>query len=118
MFDPPPGYDDLEGDSSPRSSQPEHYFQDLEIEGVGTISARRPMPNAVHSLAMAANSQIDVEARTDYLVLFVRNHLGEGELERIYFEMITGKAPANSIERIARSVATWGTARPTSPSSH
>lgn len=116
MFDPPPGYDDMLGDAetAPFSSR----FDPLEIEEVGTVMARRPLPNAVPCLAMAANAQIDVSPRMDYVVLFVRNHLGEGELERIYFEMITGKAPADSIERIARAVATWGTARPTLPSSH
>ena len=116
MFDPPPGYEDCLGDAevAPSSGR----FDYLDVPKVGKVKARRPMPNAVAALAMAANSQIDVLARSDYLVLFVRNHLDEGELERIYYEMITGAAPANSIERIARSVATWGTARPTLPSSH
>jgi hypothetical protein len=116
MFDPPPGYDDLLGDAETAPSGSRFY--DLDVPSVGVIQARRPLPNAVAALAMAANAQIDVESRTDYLVLFVRNHLGEGELERIYHDMITGDTPADSIERIARAVATWGTARPTSPSSH
>lgn len=116
MFDPPPGYDDLLGDAELVTAT--GRFTDLDVPKVGVVQARRPMPNAVAALAMAANSQIDVESRTDYLVLFVRNHLGDGELERIYFEMITGDCPADSIERIARAVATWGTARPTLPSSH
>jgi len=116
MFDPPPSFDDMLGDADlARSSD---HFHDLEVDGVGMVRARRPMVNAVPALAMAANSAIELDSRMDYLVLFVRNHLAPGELERIYFEMITGMAPAESIERIARSVATWGTARPTSPSSH
>ena len=92
-------------------------FDDLEVDGVGVVRARRPMPNAVPALASAANSKIEAASRVDYLVLFVRNHLDAGELERIYHLMITGDAPADSVERIARAVATWGTARPTLPSS-
>ena len=115
MYDPPPGYDDLLSDAeyAPSSSS----FAELDVGGVGTIWARRPMPNALAALAMAANSKIDISSRADYLVLFVRNHLDEDELERIYVEMITGDLPTDTIERIARAVATWGTARPTRPSS-
>lgn len=115
MFDPPPGYSDLEGDSkfAPYS---EHFF-DLEVPEVGTVKVRPPMPNAVSSLASAAQSKITVTSRSDYLVLFVRNHLDEGELERVYYEMITGDMPPDAIEQIARSIATMGTARPTQPSS-
>jgi hypothetical protein len=115
MYDPPPGYADMEGDAhtAPYSQQ----FDDLNVDGVGVVKARRPMPNAVHNLSMAANSDLDTSTRVDYVVLFVRNHLAPGELERMYHGMITGDTPADSIERIARAVATWGTARPTSPSS-
>lgn len=84
---------------------------------MGVVRARRPMPNATYALASAANSKIAINAQMDYLVLFVRNHLADGELERVYHEMITGDMPPDALERIARSVATWGTARPTSPSS-
>lgn len=115
MYDPPPGYADLEGDAATGPSS--DRFDDLTVEGVGVVRARRPMPNATHALAMAANSDIDPSARVDYVVLFARNHLAPGELERIYHGMITGDTPADSVERIARAVATWGTARPTSPSS-
>ena len=116
MFDPPPGFDDLLGDAELGTFS--GRFDYLDVPKVGLVKARRPMPNAMAALSMAANSQIGVESRTDYLVLFVRNHLGEGELERIYHSMITGDTPADSMERIARAVATWGTARPTLPSSH
>lgn len=115
MYDPPPGYDDLAGDSETAQFYP--HFDYLEVEGVGRVRARRPMTNAIHNLAMAANSDIDPSSRSDYVVLFVRNHLDDGELARIYHDMITGDTPADSIERIAKAVATWGTARPTLPSS-
>jgi hypothetical protein len=115
MYDPPPGYADMEGDAD--TAPYVDKFVDLDVDGVGVVKARRPMPNAIPALAAAANSNIDSAARVDYLVLFVRNHLDDGELERIYHGMITGDTPSDSIERIARAVATWGTARPTSPSS-
>jgi len=116
MYSSPPGYDDMAGDAetAPYSDR----FDDLDVEGVGVVRARRPMPNAIPALASAANSKIEATSRVDYLVLFVRNHLDDGELERIYHGMITGDTPADSVERIARAVATWGTARPTLPSSH
>jgi hypothetical protein len=115
MYDPPPGYADMEGDAD--TAPYLDKFADLDVIGVGVVKARRPMPNAIPALAAAANSSIEAQARVDYLVLFVRNHLAPGELERIYHSMITGDTPADSMERIARAVATWGTARPTSPSS-
>lgn len=118
MYEPPSGLDDMIGDADSWQPPCSPHFYDLEVDGVGVVRARRPMVNAVPALSMAANSQIDVAARVDYLVLFVRNHLDAGELERIYVEMITGDVPPDSVERIARAVATWGTARPTSPSSH
>lgn len=115
MFDPPPGYDDMVGDADlfPATSS----YAELDVPGVGTVQARRPLPNAIPALAMAANAKIELTSRADYLVLFVRNHLAPGELERTYVEMITGSHPPDTIERIARAVATWGTARPTQPSS-
>lgn len=115
MFDPPPGYDDMLGDSETAPSS--DRFDWLDVPQVGTVKARRPMPNAIAALAMAGNAQIDEQARSDYLVLFVRNHLSDDELERVYVEMMTGEVPADSLERIAKAVATWGTARPTLPSS-
>lgn len=115
MFDPPPGYDDMAGDADAFPCDP--HFHPLEVPGVGVVQARRPMPKSVPALAMAANSKIELTSRSDYLVLFVSNHLAEGELERVYVEMITQDLPPDTIERIARAVATWGTARPTQPSS-
>lgn len=120
MYEPPSGLDDMIGDVDAWSCWERNpaRFHDLDVDGVGVVRARRPLVNAVPALAMAANADIPAAARTDYVALFVRNHLDEGELERIYAEMITGDMPADSIGRIARAVATWGTARPTSPSSH
>lgn len=115
MFDPPDGYADLEGDS--RSAPYSDHFFTLDVDDVGPVQVRAPMPNAVTTLATAGRSDIKLTSRSDYLVLFVRNHLGEGELERIYREMITGDMPSDAIEQIARAIATADTARPTQPSS-
>ena len=97
MYDPPPGYADMEGDADSwrEVCQEGWSWRDLDVEGVGVVSARRPMPNAIPALASAANSKIDAQARVDYLVLFVRNHLAPGEMERIYHGMITGDTPAD-----------------------
>lgn len=98
------------------STSPSRFTQ-LDVPEVGVVLARKPMPNAIPALAMAANAKLGNQERANYLVLFVRNHLAPGELERVYHDMITGPLPSDSIERISREIATWGTARPTSPSS-
>lgn len=99
----------------------------LEVPGVGTVSARRPRPNAVPLLAMSVNPDIPIDpdvddgldaetkankARDHYLSLFVRTHLDDGEHERVLAAMMTDDAPADSMGKMARALATWGTARP------
>ena len=110
MFDPPPGYDDMIGDAAnaPFAAQ----YEPVLVPEVGVLTARRPMPRAAAGLAMAANSALTDTARADYLVLFVNDHVHPDEMERVYFAMMSDEAPANSIELIARKLATWGTARP------
>lgn len=115
MYDPPDSFDDMLGDAD--LAPPDGAFTALVVEGVGIVRARRPMPNAVPVLAMSSNAKLDAVAQQGYLTLFVRNHLDAGEHERILAGMIDGDLPANSIGQIARAIATWGTARPTSPSS-
>ena len=110
MFDPPAGYLDLIGDAetAPFSER----FEPLVVAEVGVLTARRPMPSGLADLAMAANPEVADVDRADYLVQFVQRHLHSDELERVYVAMMAGEAPADSIERIARAIATWGTARP------
>lgn len=110
MFEPPAGYLDLVGDAetAPYSQQ----FEPLVVAEVGVLTARRPMPSGLADLAMAANPEVADVDRSDYLVRFVSRHLHGDELERVYVAMMAGDAPADSIERIARAIATWGTARP------
>jgi hypothetical protein len=110
VFDPPAGYLDLIGDAetAPYSER----FEPLVVPEVGVLTARRPMPSGLADLAMAANPEVADVDRSDYLVRFVSRHLHGDELERVYVAMMAGEAPADSIERIARAIATWGTARP------
>lgn len=110
MFDPPPGYADMLGDAE--TSPSSERYEPLMVPEVGVVTARRPMPNAVASLAMAANSSLTDNERSDYLVRFVRDHLHTDELERVYVAMMNDEAPSNSVDLIARAITTWGTARP------
>lgn len=119
MYDPPPGFDDLlfdAGGLAPPPDPPEGY-QELEVEGVGIVHARPPLPNAAGALAMAANSKIPTTAQVDYLTLMVRNHLAPGELARVLVGQMCGDYPSDAVQQIAKAVCTWGTARPTRRSS-
>lgn len=118
MNELPDGHADLlhDCDRSPTPAPPDGY-RALEVEGVCTVMARPPMPNAAGALAMAANSKIELEAQVAYLALMVRNHLAPGELERVLVGQMNGQYPADSVQLIARAVCTWGTARPTRRSS-
>lgn len=89
----------------------------LDVPDVGEVLARKPMPGSAAALAMAANAKIDAAARQSYLVLFVKNHIGDTEYERLLLGMMEGELPTDTVEKVARAVATWGTARPTLPSS-
>ncbi|MEU9805416.1 hypothetical protein [Mycobacterium sp. NPDC050853] len=115
MYDPPDSFDDILGDADLVSST--GPFMPLDVPGVGIVRARRPMPNAVPALAMSSNAKLDAVAKQGYLTLFIQNHVDDGEHERILAKMMTEDLPADSIGKIARAIATWGTARPTLPSS-
>lgn len=115
MFDPPSGLRDLESDGEfvPMSS----YYHDLDVPEVGTVVARKPAPNAIHALAMAASADIEPKARADYLVLFAKDHLEGSEFDRLFEQMVRpdSEMPSDTIERVVRAITTWGTARPTVP---
>jgi hypothetical protein len=110
VFSPPPGYEDMLGDAA--TAEFSEQFDYIKVPEVGSLKARRPLPNAIATLAMAANSGLTNAERTDYLILFISDHLAEGEMERVYVEMMVGEASSDSVEKIARALATWGTARP------
>lgn len=84
----------------------------LDIPEVGPVKARRPMPDAVALLAMASNPKIAAQDRLNYIVRFARRHIDEADLEQVFLDMMLDRLPANTIELVARALATWGTARP------
>ncbi len=110
MFEPPPGYEDMLGDAetAPWSDR----YDVLDVEGIGAVRARRPMPGAVATLAMAGNNELDSVSRSDYLVRFVVDHLSPDDVERVFLGMASGGCPIDSMERLSRAIATWGTSRP------
>lgn len=115
MVTTPPGFTDLDDDAE-RSPDTGPYHE-LNVPGVGIIKARRPMPGSAAALAMAANSKLPNLAKLDHLGRFAVNHLAPGELERIIVAQMSDAMPADAVQVIARSIATWGTARPTRRSS-
>lgn len=119
MYDPPPSYDDCESDAQDSPTPPGHPYHELEVEGVGIIHARKPLPNAIPALAGAANAKIKPQRRIDHLDIFVQAHLAEGEFEALLARMMDPdeQMPHDSMLRVSRAIATAGTARPTRPSS-
>lgn len=119
MYDPPPGYDDCEADAEDHPTPEGTKYHPIEVDGVGFIHARKPLPNAIPALAGAANSKIKVESRIDHLDIFVQNHLLPGEFEALLARMMDPdeNMPADAMLRVSRAIATAGTARPTVPSS-
>ena len=113
MFEPPSGEADLEADTEDASPEPTRY-RDLYVESAKlTVKARRPTPRACHAVAMAANSKIGAAMQADHLTLFIRHHLDDESYTAILSGMLTGDLPADAMQEVARSLATWGTARPT-----
>lgn len=119
MYEPPPGYDDCEADGDAAPTPPGHPYHPIEVDGVGMIHARRPLPNAIPALAGAANAKVTDRSRTDYLTLFIQNHLAPGEFEELLVRMTDFDTPLpdDTMLRVSRAIATAGTARPTVPSS-
>lgn len=117
-FDPPAGYDDCEadGEAAPPNTG---KFHTIEVPGVGTLRARRPLPNAIPTLSTAANAKVNDATRMGHLNLFIQNHLAPGEYEALLARMIDpdNDLPPDAVLRVSREIATAGTARPTRPSS-
>ena len=110
--DPPAGFEDMLGDAELAVAK-DSVFRPLEVPGIGTIMARKPMPNSVPALAMAANSKIDARGQADYLMLFVRNHVPDVQLESLFVGMMRGEYPQETMSLVTQAISTWGTARPT-----
>lgn len=122
MFSPPPGYDDCEADAERFDEaltdvaefNKARRFHEIDVPGIGTINARRPLPNAIPALAGAANAKITAQSRLDYLDIFIQNHLAPGEFEALLARMMTeDDMPADTMLRVSRAIATNGTPRPT-----
>lgn len=110
MYAPPPGYEDMLADAE--GWAPVGGVSSLDVPGVGTVVGRRPGPAGIAALAMSANPDLPNVDRAAHLVRFVGDHLDDGELERLYFEMMMDTMPSDTLERVSRQLATWGTARP------
>lgn len=121
MYEPPAGYPDCESDGEDAPTPPGHPYHPIEVEGVGLLHARKPLPNAIPNLAGAANAKVSAMSRIDYLTVFVRNHLAPGEHESLLARMMDPEEeealPEDAVLRVSRAIATAGTARPTAPSS-
>lgn len=110
MFEPPPGYEDMLADAE--ESIYSSAWVNLDVPKIGTVRARRPMPDGAALLAMAANPKIGHTKQVEFMMRFVNTHVATEDIERVYFAMMMDEMPADSIERLSRAVATWGTARP------
>ncbi|UYL88143.1 hypothetical protein SEA_EVAA_32 [Gordonia phage Evaa] len=113
MYDPPAGHDDLGSDAE--EVETTSRWQPLIVEDVGTITARKPQPAAAHALAMAANAKVSAETKVDHLTLFVRKHISDDDYEGLLAGMMEGTMPINAVQKVARALSVWGTARPTQP---
>jgi len=112
----PHGYEDMFGDAERAGFS--GSFHDLDVPGVGVIQSRRPIPGSAAVLAMAARSKVSEIEKLGYFNLFVRNHIGADQYGQLLDKMMTGKSPADTMNRIVEAISTAGTARPTKPSSH
>jgi hypothetical protein len=88
-------------------------FKVLDVPGVGTFSARRPRPPAVAVLAMASNPKADTAGRHDFVTRFVEDHLDPDQFVDLLTGMVGDRYSSDdAFGRVARALATWGTARP------
>lgn len=113
MPSPPPGFADLLGDAEDWPVTGE--VQEMYVPRFGEIRARKPMPRAAAALGMSANRKIDAKEQFSHFTRFIIDHLAKGEYERILDEMVTdteGELPEDVMQRVARTIATYGTARP------
>ncbi|WP_286932134.1 hypothetical protein [Microbacterium sp.] len=123
----PSGYADLCSDAD--DAPPLGPVRDLHVDQVGVVRARKPMPRSAAVLTAAVQPQFpahvprrDRDRLRDQMAgeaaeRFLRDHLADGEYERLIDAMIDGQAPADTLTRVLEGIATWGTGRPTSPSS-
>ncbi len=117
MYDPPAGYEDFLADAE-RANRGDGPMHPLEVEGVGTILARNTIPGSAAALGAAGRSKASDTEKLGYLNLFVRNHIGAEQHEKLLMRMLSGDAPADTMNRVVEAITTGGTALPTKRSSH
>lgn len=121
MYDPPSGYEDMLFDAAEAARKTingEGGMHPLEVPGVGVLQARNPIPGSAAALAASARSKASDTEKLGYLNLFVQNHIGAEAYEELLCRMMTGDAPADTMNLIVEAITTRGTARPTRRSSH
>lgn len=116
MHNPPEGYLDLLDDAE-RSLRDYGPYVVHDIPDVGSFRMRRPIPKSLAALGKAVAAKISNEERNSYIGLFVQNHMEPDDFTNLLAGMMLGKYPVDSVSKICNSICTWGTARPTVPSS-
>lgn len=117
MIELPPGYVDMEADAELSDRLP-HPYRAVEVDGVGPVQFRPPLPAAVPALASAVRADVKDATRRAAMTRFLLTHLAPGEWDRIAARMLD---PDDDIaddaeQRVVHAIAGWGTARPTGPS--
>lgn len=110
MYSPPEGYTDLLADADRRP--PAGALRPAEVPGVGMVTLMPPSVAGTAYLAASVHHKFDARDQMDHLTRFVQLHTGEGEYDRLMWEMVTDAAPADVVQRVARAIATTDTARP------
>lgn len=111
----PAAYADLE--SAAEDAPVTGKMRQLDVPGVGVIVARKPAPRAADVLAKSVRSRMSNKGKIDHLMLFLQDHMDPDGVAQLLSRMVDGNAPPDAIAACAQAIATWGTSRPTGPSS-
>lgn len=109
MFRPPPGYPDLCADATGRMRDD---FLPLTVDEVGTLQVRRTCPASLAELSLVVSPLQDSQDHLQNLIHFLVHHLGDGELDRLFFDMMMDAVPTDTVQRVFQAVVTHDTARP------
>ena len=61
---------------------------------------------------MMTNTRVDDAERGEALIRLVRLHTRDGQYARLMYGMVNDDLPPDAVRRVARAIATYGTARP------
>lgn len=109
-YSPPPSFTDALDDC--KDSTNDSKYSDLELP-FGTFKARKPMPKAVGALGSAVNAKISASEQSNYVGLFVQNHMSSDSFDDLIEGLMTGRYPEDAVQQVNEAIVTWGTARPT-----